>query len=150
MMRGMEPNVAQPRLAARLAKALEARPEVLEAYLFGSHARGEARPRSDIDVAVYINEALAEPGAWGYRAALATHLMEALGARDVDVVVLNDASALLYHRVLRDGVRLFCRDLRATTTRAGQALSRYFDFLPQFDKMDAARQGAGAADEGRS
>lgn len=139
-MPGMEPGDANAALVARLASALEPRAEILEAYLFGSHARGQARPDSDIDVAVYIDEERAEDGDWGYRAELATALMAALGEDDVDVVVLNRAPVLLYHRVLRDGVRLISRDLRATTTRAGQALSRYFDFLPQLDKMDAARR----------
>lgn len=142
MLWGMEPEGVDRRLLARLASALEARDEVLEAYLFGSHARGQARLRSDVDVAVYIDEGRARDGAWGYRAQLATELMGALRTNDVDVVVLNRAPILLYHRVLRDGVRLCSRDLRATTTRAGQALSRYFDFLPQLDKMDAARRYA--------
>lgn len=139
-MPGMEPGDAGAALVARLSEALEPRAEILEAYLFGSHARGQARPDSDIDVAVYIDEERAEEGDWGYRAKLATALMAALRADDVDIVVLNRAPVLLYHRVLRDGVRLISRDLRATTARAGQALSRYFDFLPQFDKMDAARR----------
>ena len=142
MLWGMEPEGVDRRLLDRLASALEARDEVLEAYLFGSHARGQARPRSDVDVAVYVDEGRARDGVWGYRAQLATELMGALRTNDVDVVVLNRAPILLYHRVLRDGVRLFSRDLRATTTRAGQALSRYFDFLPQLDKMDAARRYA--------
>lgn len=139
-MPGMEAGDANAALVAHLTSALEPRAEILEAYLFGSHARGQARPDSDIDVAVYIDEERAEDGDWGYRAELATALMAALGEDDVDVVVLNRAPVLLYHRVLRDGVRLISRDLRATTTRAGQALSRYFDFLPQLDKMDAARR----------
>ena len=138
-------NVDQP-LVARLSEALASREEILEAYLFGSHARGEARPDSDIDVAVYIDEALADDGHWGYRAELTTDLMAALGTNDIDVVVLNEAPILLYHRVLRDGVRVLSRDLRATTTRAGQALSFYFDFLPQLDKMDAARRYAAGTD----
>ena len=138
-------NVDQP-LLARLSEALATREEILEAYLFGSHARGEARPDSDLDVAVYIDEALADDGHWGYRAELTTDLMAALGTNDIDVVVLNEAPILLYHRVLRDGVRVLSRDLRATTTRAGQALSFYFDFLPQLDKMDAARRYAAGTD----
>jgi len=40
-------------------------------------------------------------------------------------------------RVLRDGVRLFSRDLRATTVREGRALSRHCDFVPQLAKIDA-------------
>ena len=142
----MERDNVDRRIVERLSEALAAREEILEAYLFGSHARGKARPDSDIDVAVYIDEALADDGNWGYRAELTTALMVALGTNDVDVVVLNKAPILLYHRVLRDGIRLLSRDLRATTTRAGRALSYYFDFLPQLDKMDAARRYAAGTD----
>ena len=142
----MEREGVDRQLVARLAAALEARDEILEAYLFGSRARGQARRDSDIDVAVHVDEARARDGVWGYRAELTTDLMVALGTDDVDVVVLNRAPILLYHRVLRDGVRVLSRDLRATTTRAGRALSRYFDFLPQLDKMDAARRHAAAAE----
>ena len=145
-MRSMERRKATHQLLARLSHALASRDEVLEAYLFGSHARGQAGPDSDIDVAVYIDRSAAEEGHWGYRAELTTDLMAALGTDDVDVVVLNEAPILLYHRVLHDGVRLLSRDLRATTSRAGQALSRYFDFLPQLDKMDAARRFASGQD----
>lgn len=145
----MERETADRQLLARVADALAAREEVLEAYVFGSRAHGRARPDSDVDVAVYVDEARAGGGAWGYRAELATTLMTALGTDDVDVVVLNRAPTLLYHRVLRDGVRVLSRDLRATTTRAGQALSRYFDFLPQLDKMDAARRHAAGSREPR-
>lgn len=140
-----EPDGADGRLLARLAGALEPREEILEAYLFGSRARGDARPDSDIDVAVYVDETRADDGAWGYRAELTTDLMAALETNDVDVVVLNEAPILLYHRVLRDGVRILSRDLRATTTRAGRAVSRYCDFRHQLDKMDAARRYAAEA-----
>ena len=134
-------------LVTRLTPALEPRAEILEAYLFGSRARGDAHGRSDVDVAVYIDKSLADEGRWGYRAELTTVLMDALGTNDVDVVVLNEAPPLLYNRVLRDGILLVTRDLQATTTRAGYALSRYFDFLPQLDKMDAARRFAAGAED---
>ena len=142
----MEPGQVDRSLADRLTRALEPRAEILEAYLFGSRARGDAHSQSDVDIAVYIDEARAESGPFGYQADLTTHLMAALETKEIDVVVLNKAPILLYHRVLRDGVRLLSRDLRATTTRAGQALSRYFDFLPQMEKMDAARRFAAGED----
>jgi len=75
---------------------------------------------------------------FGYAAELSADLMAALGSNRVDVVVLNDAPPLLYHRVLRDGIRLASRDLASTTTREGQALSRYCDFQLQQRKVDAA------------
>ena len=133
---------AERRLVERLAELLDPREEILEAYLFGSHARGQAQPHSDVDVAVYVDDARAVDTGYGYRANLTTDLMAGFGCNDVDVVVLNRAPPLLYHRVLRDGVRLLARDLRATTTREGRAVSRYCDFVPQLAKMEAARRSA--------
>ncbi|MDD9998884.1 MAG: nucleotidyltransferase domain-containing protein [Rhodospirillaceae bacterium] len=137
-----ESTPALERLVDRLIALLERRAEVMDAYLFGSLARGDGHAGSDVDIAVYIDEARAEGGAWGYRADLTTDLMGALNTNEVDVVVLNQAPPLLYHRVLRDGIRLLSRDLKATTQRAGMALSRYLDFVPQMEKMDAARRYA--------
>jgi predicted nucleotidyltransferase len=53
-------------LANRIARALESRDEVLEAYLFGSHALGRARAHSDIDIAVYVDERRLTADAYGY------------------------------------------------------------------------------------
>ena len=145
MMSILEREHANDDLLARLRSVLERREEILEAYLFGSQACDRAQPHSDIDIAVYVDESRAPDGAWGYQAQLTTDLMVGLGENDIDVVVLNRASILLYHRVLRDGVRLLSRDLQATTVRAGHALSRYFDYLPQLDKMDDARRHAADA-----
>lgn len=144
-------------LLAQLGAALAGRPEVLEAYLFGSRARGEGRPHSDIDVAMYLDPELVDPdrlesdrgdSALVARAAeIGAQLGAALGTNAIDVVVLNSASPLLYHRVLRDGIRILARDLEATTRRAGQAMSRYCDYLPQLAKIDAAHHRRIAAGE---
>jgi predicted nucleotidyltransferase len=130
-------------LTARIVEVLETRREILEAYLFGSHARGAVQAHSDIDIAVFIDEELAEPGLFGYQSELTATLMSALGTNSIDAVILNDAPPLLYHRVLRDGQRLFSRDLQATTAREGAALSRYCDFAPQLEKIDVTLGNAG-------
>jgi uncharacterized protein len=119
-----------------LRERLARRPEILEAYYFGSQARGEAAAHSDLDIAVYVDRERLPPAPFGYAAELISELMAGLGFDRLDVVVLNDAPPLLYHRVLRDGERLLSRDLAATTTREGYALSRYCDYLPQLRKID--------------
>ena len=129
-------------LAERITDVLSARTEILEAYLFGSLARAAGQAHSDVDVAVYVDEENLEPGLFGYRSELTSALMSGLGTNSVDVVLLNRAAPLLYHRVLRDGSRLFSRDLRATTVREGRALSRYCDFAPQLAKIDAILSAA--------
>jgi predicted nucleotidyltransferase len=127
-------------LLARLAAALEPRAEILDAYCFGSTVSGTARGHSDLDVAVYLADRPPPGSAFGYAADLAAALMAALAVPRIDVVVLNDAPPLLYHRVLRDGIRVVSRDLRATTTREGRALSRYCDYAPQLAKIDRAHR----------
>jgi uncharacterized protein len=129
------PGVApQHPMIEPLQAALSDRAEVLEAYLFGSAARGDAMAHSDVDVAVYLSpSALSRPG-FGVAAEI-----------DIDVVVLNNAPPVLYHGVLRDGVRLFAKDLAATTVREGQALSRYCDYVPQLRKIGAAHSARIAA-----
>lgn len=127
-------------LERRLTATLMRQGEVLEAYLFGSVARGDSRKHSDLDVAVYVDPSALEHPGFGLAAELATELTHALGRNDVDVVILNAAPPVLYHRVLRDGVRLLSRDLRATTVREGRALSRYCDYVPQLRKIEQAHR----------
>src|SRR5262245_45968843 len=128
-------------LPEKLRAFLEPREEILEAYLFGSLSTASARAHSDVDVAVYLGQEPSPPSsAFGYLADLTSDLMRALETDRVDVVVLNEAPPLLYHRVLRDGVRILSRDLQATTTREGQALSRYCDYVPQLEKIEAAHR----------
>lgn len=135
-------------LERRLVRALEARGEVQEAYLFGSRATGRAQSHSDTDVAVCVDAGGRDGSGYGYAAELTTYLMSALGANDIDVVILNGAPPVLYHRVLRDGRRILSRDPRATAAREGYALSRYCDYLPQLAKIEAARR-TGAARRAR-
>jgi predicted nucleotidyltransferase len=129
----------KPDLLERLAAVLQARPEVLEGYLFGSAARGEMRPHSDFDIAVVLERGTAAARG-GLCAEIGADLGTALGSDLVDVVSLDTSQPLLYHRVLRDGVRIIARDLRATTRREGEALSRYCDYLPQLALIEAAHK----------
>jgi uncharacterized protein len=128
------------KLVDELARALSTRPEICEAYLFGSQARGDAQPHSDVDVAVYVDQAVPTNAGFGIDCDIAADLMKALHTNDIDVVLLNRAGPLLYHRVLRDGVRVLARDLAAATRREAMALSRYCDYLPQLGKIQSAER----------
>lgn len=126
-------------LAKRIAEILTPRAEVLDAYLFGSCATGRSQPHSDIDVGVYVDKQRIGESDYGYQAELTAALMSGLDTNRIDVVILNAAPPVLYHRVLRDGVRIVARDLASTTTREGFALSRYCDYATQLAKIAAAR-----------
>lgn len=104
----MQPDV----LKRELAFFFERYQEVISAYLFGSVAEDRTTPMSDIDVAVLIDEAQIQKGnyPYGYGAHLTGRLMSALRSNKIDLVVLNETTPLLQHRILSRGTRIFCRN----------------------------------------
>jgi predicted nucleotidyltransferase len=96
--------------------------------LFGSHARDEAGPDSDVDLAILFTD---EPVSTldGPATRIAADLEREL-SRPADVVVLNRAPADLVHRVLRDGI-LVCENDPSLRIRFEVAKrNEYFDLLP--------------------
>jgi uncharacterized protein YutE (UPF0331/DUF86 family)/predicted nucleotidyltransferase len=94
---------------AALRRYLEAHPHgAYAAYLFGSVARGEARPDSDVDVAVLL-EAGVPLTLEALPTALEGDLTEVLEG-PVQVVPLDGAPPDLVRRVLRDGRLVLDRD----------------------------------------
>jgi len=87
--------MSSPSFVDALRLALAGRADVRVAVLFGSQARGSARPDSDVDVAVDA------PGVDVL--ALSASLAGALG-REVDVVLLEEAPISLVEHVVRDGI----------------------------------------------
>lgn len=100
-------------------------PDVVAAILFGSLARDDARPDSDVDIAVLLTHEAANRGI--DRSRLIADLMGLLRRNDVDVVVLNGASPLFQHRVVRDGHVIFARDHTALAEFVIRAIQRYQD-----------------------
>ncbi|MHB9097560.1 MAG: type VII toxin-antitoxin system MntA family adenylyltransferase antitoxin [Syntrophales bacterium] len=70
------------------------------AYLFGSRARGRAGSLSDTDIAIYLDGRV-KPGR--YRLKLMDALTKILKTNDLDLVVLNQATPLLRHEVIKYG-----------------------------------------------
>lgn len=111
--------------------------QIVCGYLFGSLARECDRSDSDVDVAVLFD--VPPPKTLlGPVSRLQGQLEQALG-RSVDVVALNDASADLVHRVLRDGVLLNENDAQRRIAFEVRARNAYFDLLPY---LNAYRQAA--------
>jgi predicted nucleotidyltransferase len=96
-------------LAERLGAALGEIPEVRLALLFGSRARGRPRPDSDIDIGVLLTTDAARSDRGRTIRGIIGRLGRAVPASLIDLVVLNDAPALLRHRVIRDGIVLLQR-----------------------------------------
>jgi len=70
-------------------------------YLFGSHARGEVRDASDIDIAILPRSDL--PSA--FFGELAATIEESTIPYDVDIVDLREVSPAFREEVIRTGVK---------------------------------------------
>ena len=107
-------------------------------YLFGSVARGESRPGSDLDVAVLLEPAPARGTYESLRLDLHVELESELG-REIDFVVLNHAPPDLAHRVLRDAVLVIEPDPSARVRFEVRARNEYWDLKPYLDQYRRAR-----------
>jgi predicted nucleotidyltransferase len=111
---------------AALRRCLSAHPQVRLALLFGSTARGDAGPESDLDVAVLA------PGADAL--GLAAALRDATG-RDVDVVSLEEPTIPLLEELVRDAIVLHEGSRGAAAQWRAAALLALETDLPWYRRM---------------
>ncbi|MHA2362560.1 MAG: type VII toxin-antitoxin system MntA family adenylyltransferase antitoxin [Candidatus Hodarchaeales archaeon] len=95
--------------------------------VFGSLSRGEGHKHSDIDIAIYTGLPKAEH--LKYQMTFISELQEILN-KSVDVVVLDEVSIILAHKIIKDGILLY-----EDKTHEGEykkfvefVISRYPDF----------------------
>jgi uncharacterized protein len=130
-------------LEAQLATIFKDR-KVVIAYLFGSQAKGESGPLSDIDIAVYFDESVANDDRFDLRLEVLGELIDLFKTDDVDLVVLNDAPPLLAHRVLKEGRVLFATDEERRIEFEVRAVLEYLDWKPYVEKYMRETLGSGA------
>lgn len=111
------------RLLERLRALLQEDDNVLFAFLFGSHADGTARKESDLDIAVFYRQ----PPQGAEKIAAIDSLSRAAG-RDVHLAVLNEASALLRHQVMKNGFSVIIKDREAYCRFREQTMTNYDEY----------------------
>lgn len=110
-------------LEGPLLEALESWPGVRLAVLFGSAARGDAAPGSDLDVGVLFDTGRENAAALEVALARTTR-------RRVDLVRLDVAPPLLRFEIARDGRLLLERTPHAWTDFRARAMTDWWDWAP--------------------
>ncbi len=103
---------------------------VLFAYLFGSYARGESLPQSDMDIAVFVERGLSQEDYSELELNLSIELDKlGLGA-ETEVRVINRLPLLMRGEILTEGHLIYCRDDSTRVEFETITRDEYFDFLP--------------------
>ena len=118
---------------AAVTKVVSTRREIQAAYLFGSMTKGRTRPGSDVDVAVLLSNRVRTSAIFQYRLKLVADLGFELKRSDIDLVILNDASPLLAHRVLSKGRLIFEGSPSARIRFQVRTANLYADLVPMFE-----------------
>jgi predicted nucleotidyltransferase len=129
------PGLDKEGLLAYLAE----QPDVVAAYLFGSHAEGRARPESDIDIAVLLadqttNESFDDVVTqFDRRMELTREIERFIQGKELDLIVLNKAPTLLKQQVLTQGKLLFDHDSEKRIRFEIMTSKLYDDWKPMHD-----------------
>lgn len=112
----------------RIARRLETFAGVRVAWLFGSQSRGQAKPDSDLDIAVGYDRALDGDAREALRRHIVAALADELGALGdrADVVDLDDCDSAVAFRAVSEG-RLLLARTPADRVRAVAWVARRFD-----------------------
>ncbi len=97
------------------------------AYLFGSQARGQARPVSNVDIAVYLNEGLKKGERFDLKLRLIGDLSVILQTDGVDLLLLRDLPLFFQYRIVREGKLIFCKDELQRIRFEFRVMSLFFD-----------------------
>ena len=98
-------------------------PQIKFAYVFGSIARGDHGPASDIDVAVFLDRRISS---FAFRLRMIETMMRELGTDRFDLVILNDAPPVLKYEVVRQG-RVIKENKKRRVEFEAKSLGEYLD-----------------------
>ena len=114
-----------------LAASLRGTPAVVSAYVFGSVAADRAHRERDVDVGILLERRALAGSAERFEARLRlTAQLQTAVARDVDLVILNDAPPQLSRHIMTSGRRLVVSDPSIDHAFLRTVLSRAADLEP--------------------
>jgi hypothetical protein len=99
--------------------------EITAIYLFGSHARGETKPLSDVDICVITKTDTPEDR---------IEDILAHSSKKIDLQLFWRLPPAIRYRVLKEGKALYVRDEHRLHEIKVKATKAYLDFKPILDK----------------
>jgi len=133
----MEHNLIAESLIEILKSFFSEEEKVLFCYLFGSFACQNFNSKSDVDLAVFLEEEK-NKDFFKTRLELIANLSKLL-KREADVVILNNAKSILFkYAILREGKLIFARDMEKMISFELRTMRDYYDFKPFSEEYNRA------------
>ncbi|MFP4620050.1 MAG: type VII toxin-antitoxin system MntA family adenylyltransferase antitoxin [Bacteroidales bacterium] len=123
-----------PGLVERLKKEKD-----LEAfYIYGSGARNELKPLSDLDFAILLDMSSIQKELFRRELDYRVYITDYLHSEEFDLILLNRAPLRFAHSVLREGKLLYCKNTTAVINFSEYINKHYLDFKfhkSEFDRI---------------
>lgn len=119
-----------------LIESFKADKDILALYVFGSYAKNNIKPLSDIDFAVVLNDIFPKEKYSKKRINLLNKAVEVLKTEEIDLIILNQVPPFLAFQVIKNGRILFCRDNLKLVNKRVNILNEYFDFMPVINEYN--------------
>jgi predicted nucleotidyltransferase len=130
-------------LVARVRAILARHPEIAAAWLFGSAARGQLRPDSDVDIGLLLQDPSARAAdVYAMLGELTARLEVVVAPRTVDLVLLEHQGPVFAHGALIDGLLIVEHDRQRRIDFESKTVMRGIDFRPTWE-LATAGQAAG-------
>lgn len=113
------------RLLPKAQAYLQSRSDITFGYLFGSLARGQSTPLSDVDIAVYLSEGEITIER---KMEILGKLMELLETDEIDFVILNTAPLTLRMKILENKTVIVDNAPFLRYAYESVTMRKYFDF----------------------
>ena len=112
---------------SKIIETIKAHPSVIAIYLFGSHAKGEATPLSDIDIAVIMENPTPESEAE----------IGSLASPQIDVVLFHRLPLHIKHEVFKYGREIFVRDEEKLLEVKLEVMREYLDTARMYRQISS-------------
>ena len=112
---------------SKIIEVIKSHPNVIAIYLFGSHAKGEATPLSDIDIAVILENPTPESEAD----------IGSLSSPEIDVVLFHRLPLHIKYEVFKYGKEIFVRDEEKLLEIKLKVMREYLDTVRMYKMISS-------------
>jgi predicted nucleotidyltransferase len=105
------------------------RDDVVVSYIFGSYFTKKVSQRSDIDIAVLLRDSITKKDYGNIKLGIINDLIGLLSFDRIDVIILNIASPLLSHEIIKKGILLFSKNEVRRIEYIAKATTHYLDTI---------------------